>query len=89
MSVAIPHAKSKAVKRPVVAVMSHKKGIEWESLDGSLPHLVFLIAVPNDSNDTHLRLLQRLSRSLMQDNTRDELIHAQNRNEIYDILKEI
>ena len=89
MSVAIPHAKSKAVKRPVVAVMSHKKGIEWKSLDGSLPHLVFLIAVPNDSNDTHLRLLQRLSRSLMQDNTRDELIHAQNRNEIYDILKEI
>ncbi|BBD88890.1 MULTISPECIES: PTS fructose transporter subunit IIABC [Staphylococcus] len=89
MNVAIPHAKSNAVKQPVVAVMSNRKGIQWESLDGSLPQLVFLIAVPNDSNDTHLRLLQRLSKSLMHDDTRDRLVHAQDKSEIYNILKGI
>ncbi|MGC7728878.1 fructose-specific PTS transporter subunit EIIC [Staphylococcus epidermidis] len=89
MNVAIPHAKSHAVKRPIVAVLNHKTGVEWESLDESNPQLIFLIAVPNDNNDTHLKLLQRLSRTLMKDNTRDELIHAQSRDEIFNILKEI
>ncbi|MGX0503378.1 fructose-specific phosphotransferase system IIC component/fructose-specific phosphotransferase system IIA component [Staphylococcus epidermidis] len=89
MNVAIPHAKSYAVKRPIVAVLNHKAGVEWESLDESNPQLIFLIAVPNDNNDTHLKLLQRLSRTLMKDNTRDELIHAQSRDEIFNILKEI
>ncbi|MGW7969437.1 fructose-specific PTS transporter subunit EIIC [Staphylococcus xylosus] len=48
MHVAIPHAKSSAVKQPVVAVMNNKHGIDWESLDGTLPNIVFLIVVPND-----------------------------------------
>ncbi|WP_440863327.1 fructose-specific PTS transporter subunit EIIC [Staphylococcus shinii] len=89
MNVAIPHAKSSAVKQPVVAVMNNKRGIDWESLDGTLPNIVFLIAVPNDSNDTHLKLLQRLSRTLMDDDIRQQLIEATHTQQIYDLLKEI
>lgn len=89
MHVAIPHAKSSAVKQPVVAVMNNKHGIDWESLDGTLPNIVFLIAVPNDRSDTHLKLLQRLSRTLMDDNIRKQLIEATQTQQIYDLLKEI
>src|SRR5699024_7619824 len=32
MNVAIPHAKSAAVKTPIVAVMNNKQGVKWESL---------------------------------------------------------
>ena len=45
MNVAIPHAKSAAVKEPVVAVLQHQTGVKWDSLDGSLPQIIFLIAV--------------------------------------------
>lgn len=89
MNVAIPHAKSDAVKKPIVAVMNNKQGVNWDSLDGTLPKIVFLIAVPSDSNDTHLKLLQRLSRALMDDNIRQSLIDATHTEQIYDILKEI
>ncbi|MDN6232716.1 MAG: PTS fructose transporter subunit IIABC [Staphylococcus simulans] len=89
MNVAIPHAKSDAVKQPVVSVLQNKNGIEWESLDGSLPKIVFLIVVPNNSNDTHLKLLQRLSKTLMDDETREKLITAEDKETIYDILKAI
>ncbi|MGW7810733.1 fructose-specific PTS transporter subunit EIIC [Staphylococcus xylosus] len=89
MHVAIPHAKSSAVKQPVVAVMNNKHGIDWESLDGTLPNIVFLIVVPNDSSDTHLKLLQRLSRTLMDDNIRKQLVEATQTQQIYDLLKEI
>lgn len=89
MNVAIPHAKSDAVKAPIVAVMNNKHGVKWESLDGTLPQLIFLITVPSDSSDTHLRLLQRLSRTLMDDETRQNLINATNSKQIYNILKDI
>lgn len=89
MNVAIPHAKSDAVKKPIVAVMNNKQGVNWDSLDGTLPKIVFLIAVPSDSSDTHLKLLQRLSRALMDDNIRQSLIDATHTEQIYDILKEI
>ena len=89
MNVAIPHAKSDAVKKPIVAVMNNKQGVNWDSLDGTLPKIVFLIAVPSDSSDTHLKLLQRLSRVLMDDDIRQSLIDATHTEQIYDILKEI
>lgn len=89
MNVAIPHAKSNVVKQPVVAVLNNKHGVEWESLDETQPKIIFLIAVPNDSSDTHLKLLQRLSRTLMDDDTREKLINAENTEAIYNILKEI
>nr|WP_206166623.1 fructose-specific PTS transporter subunit EIIC [Mammaliicoccus sciuri] len=89
MNVAIPHAKSNVVKQPVVAVLNNKQGVEWESLDETQPKIIFLIAVPNDSSDTHLKLLQRLSRTLMDDDTREKLINAESTEAIYNILKEI
>ncbi|WP_436854319.1 fructose-specific PTS transporter subunit EIIC [Staphylococcus caeli] len=89
MNVAIPHAKSEAIKQPIVAVLNNKQGVNWDSLDGTLPQIVFLIAVPSDSSDTHLKLLQRLSRALMDDETRQSLIDATHKEAIYDILKEI
>ena len=48
-----------------------------------------LITVPSDSSDTHLKLLQRLSRTLMDDETRQNLINATNSKQIYNILKDI
>lgn len=89
MNVAIPHAKSNVVKQPVVAVLNNKHGVVWESLDETQPKIIFLIAVPNDSSDTHLKLLQRLSRTLMDDDTREKLINAESTEAIYNILKEI
>lgn len=89
MNVAIPHAKSDAVKAPIVAVMNNKQGVEWESLDGTSPQMIFLITVPSDSSDTHLKLLQRLSRALMDDDIRQSLINATRKERIYNILKDI
>ncbi|HFG9130861.1 TPA: fructose-specific PTS transporter subunit EIIC [Staphylococcus argenteus] len=89
MNVAIPHAKSDVVKQPIVAVMKNNHGVQWESLDGSLPELIFLIAVPNNSQDTHLKILQRLSRALMNDATRQSLIEANSTTEIYNLLMKI
>lgn len=63
--VAIPHGKSAAVAEPSLAFGRSQAGIQYDSMDGKPVHLMFLIAVPETSNDEHLRILSKLSRKLM------------------------
>lgn len=42
--VAIPHAKSNAVKEPAIVFGRSMDGIEYEALDGKPTHLFFMIA---------------------------------------------
>ena len=74
--VAIPHAKSKAVKKAALAAAVSKVGVDYESFDGSLSHLIFMIAAPEGANDTHLEVLSRLSTILMDEEFRNNLINA-------------
>ena len=74
--VAIPHAKSAWVKKPTVVVGKSLKGIEWESLDDEKVHMVFLIAVPEGNGNEHLKILQMLAVSIMDDDFKEELENA-------------
>jgi len=87
--VAIPHVKSDAVKRPAVAFGRSDKGIDYGSMDEKLSHLFFLITVPEESHDEHLKLLAQLSRNLVHDDFRDSLLEAENAEEVMDILENI
>ncbi|MGL4336968.1 MAG: PTS sugar transporter subunit IIA [Turicibacter sp.] len=72
--VAIPHAKSAHVLVPTVVVGKSVQGIEWESLDELPVHLVFMIAVPENAGNDHLKILQKLAVGLMDDDFREELL---------------
>ncbi|MFN2340174.1 MAG: PTS sugar transporter subunit IIA [Halanaerobium sp.] len=87
--VAIPHVKSNSVKRSAVAFGRSDKGIDYESMDDKPGHLFFLITVPEESHDEHLKLLALLSRNLVHDNFRDSLLKAKNAKEVMSILENI
>lgn len=90
MNIAIPHGKSDAVKKPSVVFGIKRSGIDWNSLDGSEAKLIFMIAVPKDSGgNQHLKLLQMLSRKLMDDSYRERLLSVQTKDEAYKLLDEI
>lgn len=90
MEVAIPHGKSDVVTEPRIAFYISKDGVDWSSLDGTLSKLIFMIAVPkSQAGDQHLKILQLLSRKLMDDSFRDNLIKAQSKDEAYRLLEEI
>lgn len=74
--VAIPHAKSPWVKEPTVVVGKSLRGIEWESLDDEPVNLIFLIAVPENEGNEHLKILQVLAGSLMDDEFKEEILNA-------------
>ena len=84
--IAIPHGKTKAVKIPTVAIGISKKGVDYESLDGEPSHLFFMIAAPENSNDSHIELLSKITTLLLEDDIRESLLNAKNKEEVLDIL---
>ena len=84
--VAIPHAKSAFVKIPTVIVGKSTKGIEWESLDDEPVNMVFLIAVPEGEGNEHLKILQVLAVSLMDDDFKAEIEKANDKKVIEELL---
>ncbi|WP_182201484.1 PTS fructose transporter subunit IIABC [Paraliobacillus salinarum] len=90
MNVAIPHGKSDAVTKPRVVFGIKSEGVDWYSLDGSMAKLIFMIAVPKHAEgDAHLKILQMLSRKLMDDAFRDKLLDVRSKEEAYELLDEI
>lgn len=89
MNIAMPHAKSAGIKEPVVSVLKNNAGVTWESLDGTVPQIVFLITVPEHSHDMHLKTLQNLSRHLMDDAKREALLQSETENVLYQHMIEI
>ncbi|MDM5157330.1 PTS fructose transporter subunit IIABC [Bacillus sp. DX1.1] len=90
MNIAIPHGKSDAVKKPSVVFGIKKSGVDWKSLDGTEAKLIFMIAVPKESEgNEHLKILQMLSRKLMDDSYRERLLSVQTKEEAYKLLDDI
>ena len=63
--IAIPHGKCDAVKKPGLAAMVIRDGVDFDSLDGEPVTLLFLIAAPNTKDNVHLDVLSKLSVLMM------------------------
>lgn len=84
--IAIPHGKCDAVKKPGLAAMVIKDGVEFESLDDEPVTLLFLIAAPNTEDNVHLDVLSKLSVMLMDEDFTAALRNAQSVDEFMDII---
>lgn len=90
MNIAIPHGKSEAVLKPSVVFGIKQGGVDWNSADGSEAKLIFMIAVPRNSKENaHLKVLQMLSRKLMDDHFREALLAVTTKEEAYQLLDQV
>ena len=86
--IAIPHGKTKAVKRASLAAGVCKNGVDYDSLDGMPANLFFMIAVPDNSDNLHLEVLARLSTILMDGEFREKLINCNDKKEFLKLIDE-
>lgn len=84
--IAIPHAKTSAVKIPSIAFGLSKEGVDYESLDGEPSKLFFMIAAPANASDTHIEILSKLTTMLLDDEIRENLLKVTTPQEVIDIL---
>ena len=75
MGIAVPHAKSDAVKQAGLAAITVPDGIDCRALDGQPTRLLFMIAAPDDG-DLHLQILSSLMTLLVEEERRERLVQA-------------
>ena len=85
MEVAIPHAKSEAVKAPALTAITVPNGVDYGAADGKPCTLIFMIAATTDG-DVHLEVLARLMQMLMDEDFTAKLKTAKTADEFLKII---
>lgn len=86
--IAIPHGKIAGVDRIIGVFGRHRRGVDFDSLDGRPTHLFFLLVAPEDSASLHLKALARVSRLMKDPAFRERLMKAADTGEIFRLIKE-
>lgn len=73
---AIPHAKSEAVRAPGLAAMTLDPPLACDTPDGAPVRLLFLIAAPDQANDLHVKVLAELATLMIDRDLCAQLLQA-------------
>lgn len=85
--IALPHARTTGIKSQTLAVGIHKNGVDFQTIDGTMCHIIALIATPADDEAPHMQVLASLGAILGDDAARMALKNALSPEEVYSILK--
>ena len=83
--IAIPHAKCECVNKATISIITLKKPIDYESIDGEDVKILFMLAA-ND-NALHLDVLSKLSKLLLDTNFVSKLIDCEIEEELYELIE--
>jgi nitrogen PTS system EIIA component len=86
---AIPHGRSKEVKKILASFGRSLPGLDFQSLDGKPTHLFFLLIAPENSAGIHLKALAQISRLMKDQAFRKRLMEANSPDEVYSIFSEL
>lgn len=85
--VAIPHGKSRAVKKSCIAIVKLEHPIPWETTDEKPVQVLILFAVKEEDKSTYfLRLMAQVARKLAQDGVCAKLVGAHTKKELLSAL---
>ncbi len=87
--VGIPHARDLMVNTMRIAVCLLKEPLEFQSIDGLPVRVVFMIAVPQNSNTEYMMILRSISEYLKQDDKRNALLESVSEEELFSKVSEI
>lgn len=88
LGVAVPHAKLPGYEEFFIAIgVREGEGIEWNSLDGSQVHLIFMIGGPDNRQTEYLNILSRLTMAIKDSDRRKALLKATSAKQVIDLFK--
>ncbi len=85
-NIAIPHGKLPQLSQLKLSFGRSLKGVDFDSMDGKPSHLFFLLLAPVNSAGLHLKALAKISRMLMSQPFRDNLMKASGAEDIYRLI---
>jgi len=86
--IAVPHAKTPAVRKLVMSIGISKKGVNFNAIDGKKSYIFFLLLSPPDSAGPHVAALADIARLVTHTEIRNRLKKATSADDIMQILRE-
>lgn len=86
--VAVPHTKHQSAEAIVSTVAICRDGLDFESLDGEVVYILFLLVSPFDRPGDHLRGLETITRHLKDDDFCSFLKQAKTQQQVLELLQE-
>jgi fructose-specific phosphotransferase system IIA component len=87
--IAIPHTRSKEVTQLKIAVYLLDNELEFDSIDGELVKIIFMIAVPEEMKEMYMKVLSVISNYFRDDEKRNSMLLCNSKDELCKLLKEI
>ncbi|HBG28706.1 MAG: hypothetical protein A2Y10_12190 [Planctomycetes bacterium GWF2_41_51] len=84
--IAVPHARTNLIKKPLVIIGRSAKGIEWDSPDGKPAQLIYLILTPQNEDESQVQILGHIARLMSDPAMRNELYNAADGLAIWNIV---
>ncbi len=84
--IALPHGRTDCVSDIVCMIGIHQKGIDFGAPDNLPSHIFVLLLVPATVACNHIHFLANLSRRLMEQSVRNELMAAKTREHVLEII---
>lgn len=85
--VALPHGRMADIDDAVLALATLSEPLDYQSPDNQDVRIVVGLLVPENANEAHLQLLANLARLLSRADLREELLQANDKDEVFSALK--
>lgn len=86
LGIAIPHARTDAVKELHTAIGIHRTGVEFGALDGKPSNIFIMTLSPTGRSGPHIEFIATISTILSKEEKRSALINAQSSEDVFKIL---
>ena len=84
--IALPHARAKNIKTPVIAILSLTTNIDFDAIDSKPIQLAVGLLIPENANETHLKLLAELAAFFSDEQLRSKTLASTQANELYSLI---
>lgn len=85
--VAIPHGRFETLDDFVVGMVYHRKGLDFDAIDGQKSHFFFFIFGPSIERHTHIKILSSLSKLIRDNSTLKQIAKARNPEDVVALLR--
>ena len=86
--VAIPHSRCDFIKEQIAVMGISQKGVEFNALDGSPVHIIFMLLCPVESKGEHLQAMAKISKMLKDKFLRQALLEAKTKQAVIEIIRQ-
>jgi PTS system nitrogen regulatory IIA component len=84
--VAVPHAKIKGIKKPLLILGRSPEGVDFDSLDGEKTYLFFMLISPQEEVGLHLKILAKISHLVKDKFVVERLKKIKDKHDIFEII---